>query len=241
MTTDDPLAHHAGLWAEYVLGFDNPPFINEWYDCALTYQRLCVVAPREHAKTQVFAVNVTAHHAVFRPGSWQYLFSATLEQATQTLERVLSVLQQTDPHLLHRMPKRDSTDVILQNWSRITAAGAGKAVRGAHPDRIVGDDVLTPETTQTAYQRRKMEDWWLGTIAPMAHGGVDRPLGWGRRQQRPVRFEYAPTQVVLVGTPFHQQDLLMAMRHNPIYHYRRYSAEFQPHQLVPGTWAVDVA
>ena len=31
------------------------------------------------------------------------------------------------------------------------------------------------------------------------------------------------------------------MRHNPIYQYRRDAAEFQPHQLVPGSWAVDVA
>jgi hypothetical protein len=45
--------------------------------------------------------------------------------------------------------------------------------------------------------------------------------------------------VHLVGTPFHSSDLLMGMRANPIYEYRRYSAEFD----VTGddTWAVEVA
>lgn len=238
---DDALAHHPGLWAEMVLGFDNPPYLDEWYDCAVEYPRLCVVAPREHAKTQVFSVNATAHWAVYRPGSWQYLFSATIDQAKQTLERVLSVLHRSNPNLVERMPKWDSTDVILSNWSRVTVAGAGKAVRGAHPDRIVGDDVLTSETTNTAHQRRKVEDWWFGTASPMAHGGTTRPLGWGRSRSNPIEFTYGPTRIVLVGTPFHQQDLLMSMRSNPIYHFRRYSAVFNASELVSGTWAVEVA
>jgi hypothetical protein len=49
------------------------------------------------------------------------------------------------------------------------------------------------------------------------------------------------TKVHLVGTPFHQQDLLMSMRSNPVYEFRRYAAEFDPADLVPGTTAVEVA
>ena len=47
---EEMLAHHPGLWSRLILGFDNPPFIDEWYDLAITHQRLCVVAPREHVK-----------------------------------------------------------------------------------------------------------------------------------------------------------------------------------------------
>ena len=66
-------------------------------------------------------------------------------------------------------------------------------------------------------------------------------LGWGRRRRSPIEFAYDPTQIVLVGTPFHQQDLLMSMRANPIYHFRRYSVVFSPDELVAGTWAVEVS
>lgn len=238
---DEVLAHHPGLWAELALGFDNPPFMDEWYSIALTRSRLCVVAPRGHAKTQVFSVNLTAHWAIYRPGSWQYLFSATLDQAKQTLERVVATVQRANPGLVARMPKNESAEVIFANWSRVTVAGAGKAVRGAHPDRIVGDDVLTEETAGTAYQRRKVENWWFGTVGPMAHSGVRRPLGWGRLRGRVPQWDYPATRILLVGTPFHQLDLLMSMRANPIYHFRRYSAVFCPSELVPGTWAVEVA
>ncbi len=34
------------------------------------------------------------------------------------------------------------------------------------------------------------------------------------------------TRIFLVGTPQHQNDLLMSMRENPTYHWRRYAAEF---------------
>ena len=40
---------------------------------------------------------------------------------------------------------------------------------------------------------------------------------------------------------FHQQDHLMSMRDNPIYHFRRYSAQFNVGDLVSGTWAVEVS
>jgi hypothetical protein len=48
------------------------------------------------------------------------------------------------------------------------------------------------------------------------------------------------TRIMLVGTPFHQQDLLMGMRDNPIYSFRRYKAEFAESDLVDGL-AVEVS
>lgn len=43
-----------------------------------------------------------------------------------------------------------------------------------------------------------------------------------------------PTRVHLVGTPFHQQDLLMNMAENPLYTFRRYAAEYEPDMLLEG-------
>jgi len=235
-------ALHPGIYAERKLGYENAPFHWEWYDLAMRQSRLAVIAPREFAKSEVFSVVTTSHWVVYRPGSWQYLFSATQDQAKLLLERVVRTVSLTDPWLLDRTPKFTTTDVIFANYSRVSVASVGKAMRGIHPDRIVGDDVLTEENTATSDQRQKMWSWWFGSVAPMAHPGTDRLLTWGLSSaHRPglVKKRWPPTKIVLVGTPFHQLDLLMGMRENPLYVFRRYSAVFDRSQLVPGTWAVE--
>ena len=68
----------------------------------------------------------------------------------------------------------------------------------------------------------------------MAHPGTWRALGPNNRVWLP------PTKVFLVGTPFHRAELLMAMRDNALYGFRRYAAEDEEHDLVDGL-AVEVA
>ena len=232
-----------GVWSEAKLGFSNEGFHWEWYELEMRHRRVSVCAPREHAKSEVFSINTTAHHAIYRPGSWQYLFSSTLDQSKILLERVVSAVATDAPDLLASPPKFSTTDVVFRNWSRVTVASVGKNIRGIHPDRIVGDDVLTPENTSTNLQRRRLESWWLGTVGPMAHPGSTRPMGFGKMRPRgkiPVVY-HPPTTIVLVGTPFHALDLLMAMRENPIYVFRRYASSFHPADLVPGTFSVEAA
>jgi len=108
-------------------------------------------------------------------------------------------------------PRREA---VVQ--SMITVAGAGKAVRGAHPDVIIGDDVLEEATTSSAHMRRKTERWWFGTV---------------RTLPTRARVTLPPTLGRLAGTSFHADDLLMSMRKNPIWAFYRYSAEFDPAQL----------
>jgi len=232
---------HPGVMAEVKLGYTNAPFHWEWYELEMKYNRLAIVAPREHAKSEVFSVVTTAHWALYRPGCWQAIFTSSSDNAIKLLERILGAIAQLDPLLLDGAPKISSTEVILTNWSRITVAGAGKAIRGWHPDRIVGDDLLSDIHATTNLHRRRMETWWFGTVGPMAHPGTERRLGWGRlKRGAPIR-RYPPTKIVLVGTPFHQLDLLMSMRDNPIYVFRRYAAEFRPEELVEGTFAVEAS
>ena len=191
----------------------------------------------------VFSVISTAHKAVFTRGSWQYLFSASLDQSKLLLERVVSTIAAVEPWLLEGAPRFSSTDVILANWSRIQVASIGKSMRGIHPDRIVGDDVLDEDTSMTDYQRRKMTGWWFGSVGPMAHPGTMRPMQWGLLKPKgssdiPM-LRHPPTTITLAGTPFHQLDLLMSMRDNPVYAFRRYAAEFDPKELIPGTMALE--
>lgn len=232
---------HPGHYAEDRFGYVNQAFHWEWYTHELRIPRLCVVAPRDYAKSEVFSVNSTSWYAQRFPGFHQFIFEDTLDQAKQMLERVVSAVGQAEPWMVEKLYREESTDVIFANYARVQVAGRGKKVRGSHPDRIVGDDVLDEDSTQTAYQRGKVDRWWNGTVAGMAHTGVRRRLGWGRARGNVIMLYYPPTKMRLVGTPFHASDLLMAMKKNPIYRYFRYEAEFQPGTLVAGTMAVEAA
>jgi len=237
----DLVASHPGIWAERKLGFVNEPFHWEWYELEEMFPRLAVCAPREHAKSEIFSINKTAHMAIYQPGSWQFLFSATLEQGRHLMERLIKTVAAVEPAMFTNPPRFTTTDVIFGNWSRVSVGSVGKSMRGIHPDRIVGDDILNEGNTQTQAQRRKMEAWWFGSVGPMAHPGDIRPLQWGaiKPKGRTIMKTHKPTTITMVGTPFHQMDLLMGMRENPIYHFRRYSAVFSTDDLVDGTWAVE--
>lgn len=217
-----------GVWAERNRGFTNSPVHWEWYRVMLRERRLAVVAPREHAKTEIFTVNQTAWRSIYWPGIWTYVFAQTGDQAEKVKERIDLAVSEVHPRLVERARVNSKKETIYANGSAVSVAGAGKAVRGAHPDIIIGDDVLSEQGTLTAYQRQKTSDWWFGTVANMAHAGVLRSLRGGLRVAMP------PTRMYLVGTPFHRADLLLGMKGNPLWRFRRYAAEYRPDQLVDG-------
>jgi len=216
------------------------PFHWEWCELAMTERRLAIVAPRDHSKSESFSVNATTWRSTYQIGVWTYIFMRTGDQAKEMITRIESAMQETCPQLVDPPRRRTSNDILFQNGSRVTAAGAGKAVRGAHPDFIVGDDVLEERSATTELERKRVDRWWKGTVANMAHPGSVRAVRMDQHSE-PVRVVMPPTRVFLVGTPFHEQDLLLGMRSNPLYAYRRYAAEFRPEDLVPGTWAVEVS
>jgi len=235
------ISEHPAVYAEEKFGYINEPFHEEWYEAELVHPRLCIVAPREYAKSEVFSVNSTCWFGERWPGSHQWIFEDSLEQGKLMLERIISAMTQANPAMTDRMWKEENTDAIFSNFSRVTVAGRGQRKRGARGDRIVGDDILDEESTHTRYQRAKVERWWDGTVANMAHPGMYRRLGWGHLKGAGVpMLWYPPTTIRLVGTPFHQADALMRMRKNRLYHFRRYEAEFDVADLVPGTMAVEV-
>ncbi|MDQ3326229.1 MAG: hypothetical protein M3529_11070 [Actinomycetota bacterium] len=213
-----------GVWAEDRLGYVNADFHWEWYGLAKHASRLAVIAPREHAKSEVFAVNMTAWRSIYQSGIWTYVFTSTLDQAKAIKARIDATLLATEAWMVQDAHVMSAEVSVYANWSKVTVAGSGKRVRGAHPDIIIGDDVLDEESALTSYQRAKIERWWLGTVSGMAHPGTTRIVGG-------LRKGFPPTRVVLVGTPFHSQDLLMSMKSNPLYTYRRYSAEYEPSEL----------
>jgi hypothetical protein len=212
-----------GVWAQVKRGYTNAPFHDEWYSLLPRARRLCLVAPREHAKSETVTVNGSSWRSIYWPGFWTYAFAATAAQGEELKARIDAAVLEAAPDLVVNARVMSKTQSIYANGSRITVAGVGKSVRGAHPDMSL-----------TEHQRKKLERWWFGTVGGMAHPGTSRVVrGYGR-------LHFPPTQVFLVGTPFHAQDLLMNMRTNPLWEFRRYAAEFDPHQMVPGSYAVEI-
>ncbi len=227
-------AAHPGVWAETALGYSNAAFHWEWYDLLLAEQRLALVAPRDHAKSSCVTVNYSTWRMVHTPGFQVYVFAATAELAAKLLKRVRDTVEQAAPDLLGA-DVDNATELWLTNGSRVSCAGTGKSIRGAHPDLIVGDDVLDEDSSLTALQRKRVERWWFGSVSGMAHPGTERIVGG-------QRFWFRPTQIVIVGTPFHSSDLLSGMRDNPLYAFYRFAAEFDPLALPrAGSLAVEIA
>lgn len=220
------------IWSHEKRGFTNAGVHEEWYRLILEERRVAVLAPREHAKTEVFTVNQTAWRSIYQPGIWTYVFLNTLDQGKLVKTRIDEAVHEVEPHLIDGALLKNDTETVFANGSRVTIASAGKAVRSAHPDIIIGDDVLEEQSCLTSYQRQKTSRWWFGTVSNMAHAGTTRV-------HRGVRRSFPPTKIFLVGTPFHQSDLLMSMKTNPVYRYYRYAAEFRPEELVDGSLAVE--
>ena len=173
----------------------------------------------------MFTVVLTAWSSIYSPGTWTYVFAQTGDQAEKLRQRIDEAVAAGAPWMVEKARVLRAKESVYANGSMVTVAGAGKAVRGAHPDVIIGDDVLSEDTTMTAHMRRKTERWWHGTVGGMAHPGTVRTLPTGARVRMPA------TRIRLVGTPFHTDDLLMSMRRNPVWVFYRYAAEFDPDQL----------
>jgi len=230
-------AAHLGVWTQRRRGLAMSPLHWEWAELAMNRRRLALVAPREHGKSEALSVNATAWRCIYQPGIWSYLFAQTADQAEALLGRIRAVIEEVRPELVEYATTDKTTRLVLGNGSRVDCAGAGKRVRGAHPDVIIGDDVLDDDNTATSTQRRKINRWWFGSVVPMAHPGTMRRL---RHPDGTTDTVHMPaTRVHLVGTPFHAADLLLSMRDNPVWTFRRYAAEFHPDQLVSGSLAVE--
>lgn len=233
---DDMLCKaHPGIWAEKRRGFVNAPFHWEWYDIIMESSRTCIVAPREHAKSECISINYTCWACRYTPGMKALIFCNTAEQAERIKARIDLAMAHAEPQM---MPSRDPAVAytVFTNGSRIDVAGAGKSVRGEHPELIIGDDVLEEQACLSLLQRQATHRWWHGTVGGMAHG-PDNTRVVGRQ---PIKMP--ATKLVLIGTGFHEADLLMSARKNPIYEYRRYAAEFDDSRLpIEGSVAVDAA
>lgn len=200
---------------EVLTGSPEPPYDGrylvgdhhiEWDGLVTQNQRVCVLAPRDHGKTYFFDFALPIWKAVTMPGGIGFLFSATKEQAKLILDDIKVELE-TNPKLQHLVPGRRNkwrSDAIrLANGHTIYARGYGTKVRGRHPHYIICDDILNDETAYSEVVRQKEKDYFFTAVTNMI-----TPKG----------------QIVVIGTPFHKQDLYADLKKNPLYVFRQYQA-----------------
>jgi hypothetical protein len=178
----------------------------EWSRLVTEHRRLCVLAPRDHGKTFFFDFAYPIWMAWKNPGKCGFIFSATQAQASRILRDIREEIE-SNPKLADLLPdkftKWNDHEIRLANGHTIYARGFGTRVRGAHPVWIVCDDVLNDETAYSETVRKKQNDYFFNAVSNMVH---------------------ATGQLIVVGTPFHSQDLYAEVAERKAYRSCRYSA-----------------
>lgn len=179
----------------------------EWGDLVHRHNKLCIEAARDHGKSYYFS-NAYAIWQLYKyspPKIQQYsrrpsktnsnrgfLFSFSLQQAVDLIEILKGTIESNDTlkeRLYPENPREGawaSTNIVCKNGARLTGKGFGSSVRGAHPYWIIVDDGLKDNVIYSQLQRQKSIDYFHSVIMNMLVPGG---------------------QIVVVGTPFHAQDL----------------------------------
>ena len=193
----------------------------DWGDCVQNSRRILALAARDHGKSHFFcfAYPIWMAH-VQAPGRIGYIFSATDQQAREHLDKIRKEILgggdhgPTNKYLSNLLPlKKDSGRVIrFANGSEIRARGFGSRVRGGHPYWVVCDDILNDDHIWSETVRTKAIDYYLSAIEPMVVPGG---------------------QVVIVGTPFHANDLYSVLSKSEVYSKMKHPAIFEDKPLWP--------
>ncbi len=228
--TDDAALHdkllHESLayFAKHMLGMDIAEFHLEWSEAVATSPRLAIQAPRDHGKSAFWSYAYPIWMAWKQPGSLIYLLSAQAMNAEELLDIVKhghtghSSDDEEDgggsgglkglldhPNLGHLVDLKhwNKREIKLTNGSVIRARGYGTRMRGGHPHAIVCDDVLDERSMYSELQREKTKTYFRSAITNMVLKGG---------------------QIVVVGTPFHKEDLYSYLAGNKKYKFLLFRA-----------------
>ena len=184
----------------------------EWGNAINDNRRVLAQAARDHGKSHFFCLAYPIWMAHVRaPGRVGYIFSATDQQAKEHLDKIRKEVLgggehgDANPLLSSLLPlKKDSArTIVFANGSEIRARGFGSRVRGGHPFWVICDDILNDDHIWSETVRRKAVDYYLSAIEPMVVPGG---------------------QLIVVGTPFHSQDLYNTLFEGGVYHVMKHPA-----------------
>lgn len=152
-----------------------------------------------------------------------FLFSFSLQQAVDLIEILKGTIESTDILRERLMPNNvregawASTNIVCKNGARLTGKGFGSSVRGAHPYWIIVDDGLKDNVIYSQLQRQKSIDYFHSVIMNMLVPGG---------------------QIVVVGTPFHANDLYGDLKTKKGWFVIEYPAIFPDGRILwPQRWS----
>jgi hypothetical protein len=227
--TDDAALHNQLLhdslayFAKHMLGMDVAELHLEWSEAASSCNRLAIQAPRDHGKSAFWSYAYPIWQAWRNPGSLGYIISSNAGLA----EDLLSIIKEghsghsddgdeggqgglkglldhpTLGHLADTKNGWNKREIRLTNGSVIRARGYGARLRGGHPHWITVDDGLDERSMYSEIQREKTKTYFRSAITNMVLKGG---------------------QIVVVGTPFHRDDLYSFLASNKRYKFILYRA-----------------
>lgn len=202
---------------EDICGFQLADFHKEWYDAAENNTKVCVIASRDHGKSVFFRCYLLWKLA-YNPGTEVLFFSHSQHQSIEHMGKMDELIMSI-PALAHLKPKRgwNKQKFKFTNKSSIHAMSVGKAVRGAHPDIVVLDDILSSEA---ATQLAHIATWFYTALLPVLHHTA---------------------QLCIVGTPFSYTDLYQELKSLKGYWVGEYPAidEKSGNPLWPERWSLE--
>ncbi len=192
----------------------------EWAEAAQSYKYICMLAARDHGKSYFWSNGYAAWRLyrykktskkldVGKLGREGWLFSFSKTQGSRLLTTLKETIEE-NPMLRERLypGKSDGwaeTRIRTKTGGKVIVGSAGESVRGAHPGWIVVDDFLKDNVLYSEEQRTKSIQYFHSVVMNMIQPGG---------------------QVVVVGTPFHAQDLYGDLKTKRGWHVREYPSIF---------------
>jgi len=154
--------------------------------------------------SQTLTIALPIWEAWRRPGIEVAIFSEIQPQAEAQLAKLKQQIE-NNPRLQHLVdPAMWSAQKIrLTNGSTIIAKGFGVKTRGMHPHLIICDDVVSEASMYSSLVRERQANYFYGAIRNMLVPGG---------------------QIVVVGTPQHEEDLYGLLERNNEWFFKRYQA-----------------
>ncbi|HET9959633.1 MAG TPA: hypothetical protein VFQ61_34310 [Polyangiaceae bacterium] len=220
-------------FTEYVFGLRLAPHHRAWALALSEAPRLVLMAPVEHGKTTIASVALPLWVLGNAPDSRIALVSETHTQAARPLAAIREHIlrnprvREVFPNLRPARGARErwsDSEVVVERPSAskdpsVVAVGVSGPLLGARLDLAILDDVCSWENSFTSGQREKVIAWFRSTL-------VGRVVAEGR--------------VVVVGTPWHREDLLHVLEDGSEYRVQRDPAmNHAGEPLWPEAWPLE--